>query len=157
MFPLPTPFLIISLKYLLHFLSIFTPILLHLKKLLRYFAVFYDTFSLKKNVCKPWFSANFSIFPSILFCCEIFSQIISVLYSQSYWKVKLWDSDQHRYYRFLHCSYSRLNTYTKYFVLSALNTKFRYIYSINLTPIPYSLNKFKTQEKVFKGVSNFLK
>jgi len=41
--------------------------------------------------------------------------------------------------------------------LSALNTKFRYIYSINLTPIPYSLNKFKTQEKVFKGVSNFLK
>ncbi|BEI74544.1 hypothetical protein Rumi2_24370 [[Ruminococcus] torques] len=69
----------------------------------------------------------------------------------------MWDSDQHRYYRFLHCSYSRLNTYTKYFVLSALNTKFRYIYSINLTPIPYSLNKFKTQEKVFKGVSNFLK
>ena len=44
-----------DLKYLLHFLSIFTPNLLHFKNLLRYFAVFYDTFSLKKNVCKPWF------------------------------------------------------------------------------------------------------
>ena len=55
MFPLPTPFLITSLKYLLHFLSTFTPNLLHFKNLLRYFAVFYDTFSLKKNICKPWF------------------------------------------------------------------------------------------------------
>ena len=53
MLPLPTPFLITSLKYLLHFLSTFTPNLLHFKNLLRYFAAFYDTFSLKKNVCKP--------------------------------------------------------------------------------------------------------
>ena len=72
MFPLPTPFLITSLKYLLHFLSIFTPNLLHFKNLLRYFTVFYDTFPLKKNVCNPWFQANFSIFPSTLFCCENF-------------------------------------------------------------------------------------
>ena len=57
MFPLPTPFLITSLKYLLHFLSTFTPNLLHFKNLLRYFAICYDTFS---------------IFPSTLFCCEIF-------------------------------------------------------------------------------------
>lgn len=70
MFPLPTPFLITSLKYLLHFLSTFTPNLLHSKNLLRYFAVFCDTFSLKKNVCKPWFQANFSIFSSALFCCQ---------------------------------------------------------------------------------------
>lgn len=70
MLPLPTPFLITSLKYLLHFLSTFTPNLLHSKNLLRYFAVFCDTFSLKKNVCKPWFQANFSIFSSALFCCQ---------------------------------------------------------------------------------------
>ena len=69
-----------DLKYLLHFLSIFTPNLLHFKNLLRYFTVFYNTFSLKKNVCKPWFSANFSIFPSTLFCCENFFSIISLLY-----------------------------------------------------------------------------
>ncbi len=43
----------LALKYLLHFLSTFTPNLLHFKNLLRYYAVFYDTFSLKKNVCKP--------------------------------------------------------------------------------------------------------
>ena len=42
-----------TLKYLLHFLSTFTPNLLHFKNPLRYFVVFYDTFSLKKNVCKP--------------------------------------------------------------------------------------------------------
>ena len=53
MLPLPTPFLITSLKYLLHFLSTFNPNLLQYKNLLRYFAVFCDTFSLKKNVCKP--------------------------------------------------------------------------------------------------------
>ena len=90
---------------------------------------------------------------------ELFYNTVHTINAKDYTKEQLdvWDSDQHRYYRFLHCSYSRLNTYTKYFVLSALNTKFRYIYSINLTPIPYSLNKFKTQEKVFKGVSNFLK
>ena len=69
-----------DLKYLLHFLSIFTPNLLHFKNLLRYFTVFYNTFSLKKNVCKPWFQANFSIFPSTLFCCENFFSIISLQY-----------------------------------------------------------------------------
>ena len=45
--------ILVYLKYLLHFLSTFTPNLLHFKILFRYFTVFYDTFSLKENVYNP--------------------------------------------------------------------------------------------------------
>ena len=64
-----------DLKYLLHFLSIFTPNLLHFKNLLRYFAVFYDTFSLKKTSANLGFKRTFQYFQALYSVVRISSQL----------------------------------------------------------------------------------
>ena len=69
----------LPLKYLLHFLSLFTPILLHLKNLLRYFAVFYDTFSLKKMSVNLDFQRTFQYFQALYSVVRFSSQIISTV------------------------------------------------------------------------------
>lgn len=75
MLSLSTPFLITSLKYLLHFLLTFTPNLLHFKNLLRYFAVFYNTFSLKKNVVNLDFKQTYQYFQALYSIVRISSQL----------------------------------------------------------------------------------
>ena len=70
----------LPLKYLLHFLSLFTPILLHLKNLLRYFAVFYDTFSLKKMSVNLDFQRTFQYFQALYSVVRFSSQIIYIQY-----------------------------------------------------------------------------
>ena len=136
MFSLPTPFPITLLKYLLHFLSTFTPNLLHFKNLLRYFAVFCDTFSLKKNFCKPWFSANFSIFPSTLFCCEIFSQII---YIQYLWTVL--ESRQKIFWRNFEFPEERSNSHLQIWLWRRL--QFPVAIAIPLLSVKYSSRKWE--------------
>lgn len=64
MLSLSTPFLITSLKYLLHF-----------KNLLRYFVVFYNTFSLKKNVVNLDFKQTFQYFQALYSIVRISSQL----------------------------------------------------------------------------------